>query len=100
MATGQGTVLVVSIYVTLEFVTFIFTYVAHVVLNFAITDVNFDKKITICTILYVLLNDINKYVLLERSLHFPSTNSQSAEFSFNNHTSIIYHQKVATSCQF
>jgi hypothetical protein len=56
----------------------------------------FRKKVTICTIQYVLLKDTNKYVLLERSLDFPSTKSQFFEFLFNKHTSIIHHQKVAT----
>jgi hypothetical protein len=43
MAIGQGTILVVSIYVKVEFVTFIFTFVARDDLNFAITDVNLEK---------------------------------------------------------
>jgi hypothetical protein len=44
MAIGQGTILVVSIYVIVEFVTFIFTFVARDDLNFSITDVNLEKR--------------------------------------------------------
>jgi hypothetical protein len=43
MSTGQGIVLVVSMYVTLELVTFKFTCVARDDLNFAIAYVNLEK---------------------------------------------------------
>jgi hypothetical protein len=66
MAAGQETVLVVSIYVT---------YISHDGVNFSITNVNSKKMVMVCTIVYVLLNEMNKDILLERSVDFPSRNS-------------------------